>query len=449
VVPGVSGAAARARRPLAQPPLRMSGLFAQLVLIGLVLTTLVAFAGSAAIRRIAESQSVHDVAQLTDVIAQSVVQPALTDSISDPVSATAALDALIRADVLSDSLLRVKLWSAEGTVVYSDETRLSGRNFGLDDEARQALSAPQTTAAVSDLRRPENLYERGQGKLLEVYRPVWAPGGREFLLETYYRYDMVSARSSQLWRAFLGITASSLAVLILLMIPIIATLLGRVRRSQAQREDMLRRGMDSSTEERQRIAAALHDGAVQELAAAAFAVAAATESAAARGDAQLAADLGRVAATVRSGVGGLRALVVDIYPPSLESAGLTAALTDMASTVAGRTPQVELAVDEQLAWSLNFEQQQAVFRVVQECLRNAVKHARASAVVIALDGTPDEFELTVQDNGSGFDVATVLTAGGAHLGLRLMADVAAAIGAELAVSSFPGHGTTWRLAALA
>lgn len=320
-------------RGVEQPP-RLRRLLVQLAVAGAIAALVVSFAGSIAIRRIAESQSVHDVARLTDVVAQSAVQPALTDEIVGPQSAVALadLDRLVRGSVLSDSLLRLKLWSADGTVVYSDEPRLVGMRFGLDEEAQDAFSDPQTVAAISDLSRPENLFERGQGKLLEVYRPIWTPSGQEYLLEAYYRYDLVGDRSSQLWRAFLGITLSSLAILLVLMIPIMAALLARARRAQVEREAILQRGLDASAEERRRIAAALHDGVVQELAAAAFAAAAVSESAASRGDTAHAAALDQVAATVRAGVGGLRTLVVDIYPPSLESAGLTATLRDLAVT---------------------------------------------------------------------------------------------------------------------
>jgi two-component system NarL family sensor kinase len=444
------------RVPAASAPLGMRRLLAQLLLAGVVAAALVSVAGSVVIRDIAESQSVHDVAQLTDVLAQSVVQPALTDSIQKNALAGAssaaldALDQLVRESVLSDSLVRVKLWSADGTVVYSDEPRLVGRHFGLDEEAEASFSGPQTIAEVSDLSRPENVLERGQGKLLEGYRPLWTPTGREYLLETYYRYDLVSARSSQLRRAFVGITLSSVVILLVLLLPIMATLLNRARRSQAEREVVLRRSLDASVDERQRIAAALHDGVVQELAAAAFAVAAASESAASRGDQQGAEELGEVATTVRSGVGGLRALLVDIYPPSLKSAGLTAALHDAAAAVAGRSVRVRLDIDEQTASGLDFEQQQAIFRIAQECLRNTVKHARADEVVISLSGRPPGFELTILDDGQGFDPSRLDDLDQApHLGIALMSDVAAAIGAELAVSSGLGRGTRWRLVATA
>ena len=121
-----------------------------------------------------------------------------------------------------------------------------------------------------------------------------------------------------------------------LLLPILWRLLDRLKRAQAQREALLQRAVDASTEERRRIAGALHDGVVQDLAATSFAVAGAAERAVALGQPRLAGELHTAAGTVRTSIGGLRSLLVDIYPPSLATAGLAAALTDLASSLRSR-----------------------------------------------------------------------------------------------------------------
>lgn len=428
--------------PSTDRPLRLRRVVLQTVAAAAVVGALVALAGTLLSRRIAENQSVHDVAQRTDLIAESVLQPALTDATAASPAAAADLDGLVRSRILSASLVRVKLWTAQGTVLYSDEHQLVGQTFGLDDEARSALASPQTNAEVSDLGRPENAFERSQGKLLEVYRPVWTPSGHELLFETYYRYDVVTDRSSQLWRGFVGITLSSVAAVFALLVPIVWTLLRRARRAQQQREAMMQRALDASQDERHRIAAALHDGLVQELAAASFAVAGGAEAAAARGDQPLAADLRAAAATVRSGMGALRSLVVDIYPPTLQSAGLPAALRDLAATV---PVPVHLQLDEDAVARLTLERQQAIFRVAQECLRNTGKHARATEAVVRIcadRSDAGDVVLEVGDNGRGFEPTERPPA---HLGIALMSDVAAGVGAGLDLHTAPGHGTLWRM----
>jgi two-component system, NarL family, sensor kinase len=387
---------------------------------------------------------VHTAAELADVIANSVVQPVLTDAMAnDPVAARAALDPVVRSRVLSDSVVRVKIWTPEGTILYSDEARLIGKTYPLDESALAVLATPQTRAEVSDLSEPENQFERSQGKLLEVYRPVWTPNGDELLFETYFNYDTVNDRASELWRGFVGIMLSSLGVIFILLIPLVWTLFARIRRGQVQREALMQKALDASLEERQRIAATLHDGVVQELAAASFAVAGGAEKAASRGDHVLAAELREAAGAVRTSIGGLRSLLVDIYPPALSSAGLSAALRDLVGTMAGRGPAVVLDVDEDAAAALPAEEQQAVFRIVQELLRNVVRHARAEQVSVSLQRDDDAVLVIVADDGVGFDPAQ--TTEGDHFGLRLITDLVTATGAGLQVRTAPGAGTTWRL----
>ena len=432
----------RAKGPGPVPRLRR--VVTQIALAAVVVLVLVGVVGATISRRTAESQSVHEVAELTNVIAESVVSPALTDAMAtDPAAAAAGLDRLVHDRVLTHNLVRVKVWSPQGRIMYSDESLLDGRQFELDQEEREALSDPQTRAEVSDLSQPENVYERGQGKLLEVYRPVWTPGGRPLLFETYFRYSLVSDRAAQLWRGFAGITLSSIGAVVLLISPIAWTLLRRARRASQQREEMLQRSMDASLDERRRIAATLHDGVVQELAAASYVVAAAAEDAAARGEADLATRLRGAGDTVRSGIGGMRSLLVDIYPPSLQTAGLGPALRDLANGMAARDPNVVVDVDEDATRHLDTEQQQACFRVAQEALRNAVEHSEAHTVTISLVGLRDSVVLQIADDGRGFDVDAQRIEG--HFGVELMTQVARTAGADLALRTAPGAGTTWRL----
>jgi signal transduction histidine kinase len=412
-----------------------------------VVAVVVGVAGSLVSRRIAEQQAVNDVAQLTDVLAESVVQPALTDAMStDPASARRVLDPLIRSRVLNSTLIRVKVWTPAGTVLYSDEPRLIGRSFPLEDEARAAFSQPRLEADVSDLRRPENQFERNRGKLLEVYRPVWTPDGHPLLFETYFRYDTVAARSHQLWRGFSGVMLSSLAALLVLLIPLVWALLARARGARRQREQLMRRALDASADERRRIAASLHDGVVQQLAAASFTAAGQADQAAAAGQPQLAAGLHTVAGTVRDSIAGLRSLLVDIYPPSLHTSGLAVALRDLARTTTATGTELALDLDEAAADALPDAAQETIFRVTQEALRNIVRHAGATAVTIRLVAVDaDRVVLEIVDDGQGFDAAAAFERADGHFGLQLMADAARRAGAGLAFSIPPGGGAALRL----
>jgi len=414
------------------------GLVAVLVVVGVL--------GSWAAQRLAEREAVNDAANTADVLAGAVISPALTDALADGnASAVSAFDAVVRQRVLGPGIVRVKLWSPAGTVVYADEPQLVGRTFSLSPEQRAALADPQTKAEVSNLESSENQFESG-GRLLEVYRPVWTPDGRQLLFETYSPYEPVQQRSSQLWRGFAGVTVSSLLLLVVLMAPILWRLLSRLSQAQRQRERILERTVEASDTERRRIAAALHDGPVQELVATSFLAAGAAAQATAEGDARASAQLHRLARSVRSNIRVLRSLLVDIYPPTLAGAGLTSALSDLAESAASRGLAVQLQVAAEADVRLSDGEERLVYRVAQECLRNAARHAAPGTARVNLAWQEDRVLLDVIDNGPGFDLALLAEPADDHFGLRVLADLATDAGATLQVASAPGAGTHWRLA---
>ena len=446
--PGVARRVVVSRAPTEElPAVRRPARLVALVALGaLVVLVLSALVGVLAARKLAERQAVNDAANTADLLAEAVVQPALTDAVpsGDP-AAVAALDSALSDYLSASTLVRVKVWTRDGRIVYSDEPRLVGDQFDLDREEREVFSHPRTVAEVSDLQKPENRFERGQGRLLEAYRPVWTPSGTPLLFETYSPYTEVDRRASQLWRGFAGVTISSLLLFAALLVPLVWQLLTRLRAAQAQRERLLERAVMASEEERRRIAGTLHDGVVQELAATSFAVAGAASRAQAAGDDGLARELGAAATTLRNSIGGLRTLLVDIYPATLERGGILDALRDIAGTLPSRDIAVDLVLPEADP-GLGPQGDRLLFRIAHECLENVRRHSSATHVRVQLESLPDVVVLEIADDGVGFDAEAALDRPSeGHFGLRVLADVASEAGAELAVSSAPGAGCRWRL----
>jgi len=443
--PWISVAAGTSARPgeLIVKPRRV---FAQVIALALVVLSLVAVLGVAASQRLAEAQAVNDAAKTANLLAEAVVMPAVTDALltGDP-TAVATIDRVIREQVMTQSIVRVKIWDPTGRVLYSDEPALIGKRFALSADAKEVLLDPTTRAEVSSLASPENALERGSsGKLLEVYRPIWTPSVKPLLFEIYAPYDDVTDRSAQLWRGFAGVTLTSLLLLVVLLMPILWRLLMRLKLSQAQREALLQRAVEASTSERRRIAGALHDGVVQDLAGASFAVTAGAERAQSFGVPDLADELRTAAGTVRTSIGGLRSLLLDIYPPSLASAGLNSALTDLASTLRSRGTTVTL--DFAPATGLDPAGERLVFRVARECLSNIAKHASATNVHVSLEQVEGHTVMEITDDGVGFDAAELLAHPvEGHFGLRVLGDTVTEAGGELLLSSAPGAGTRWQL----
>lgn len=433
-------------------PVRSRDVLARVALLAAFVLLAVVVVGGWASRREAEHESVAAAADRTEVLADVVVEPALLDGIVDgDAAALDALDTAVREHVLDDEVYRVKVWTTDGRIVYSDEPRLVGEQFALDDEELDAFVDHDTGAEVTDLAEPENTYERGLGKLLEVYHPVSTPDGTELLFETYASYDAVSARRAEIWRSFAAITLGSLLVLLVVLVPLVWRLLRRLERHQEHRERLLQQALSASDTERRRIAASLHDGPVQELAGASYAVSGAAQRAHDSGDESTARDLEEVAAAVRTGIGGLRSLLVEVYPAALSATGLEGALRDLAASLDSREVDVTLEVDPHAVAALDDDRALLVFQVVRECLRNVARHAAASRVSVRVVearqvGLGPVVRVEVDDDGTGFTPATVLAEPApGHIGVLLLRDVARRTGAGLSVRSAPGAGTTWRL----
>lgn len=435
---------------LTEPPLSPRRVYLQVVVLSTLVVAVVAVLGALAGRQVAERQAVDDAARQADAIARNVLAPVITDGIvTGDQAALKALDDKVRDSVLRPSILRVKFWTADGRIVYSDESRLIGRTFPLGIEDRAILDHPSASAEaeVSDLEAPENAYEAGQGKLLEVYKPVVTrPGGQPLLFEIYAPYEsVISDRATRLWLAFGSITLLSVLALVVLLLPVLWRLLGRLNRVQGQREAALAQAVEASTNERRRIAATLHDGVVQELAATSFVVTGAALRAEQEGQAQLSESLQAASQSVRTSIGALRSLLVEIYPPSLDQTGLVGALRDLVDGPRSREVAVRLTLPE-VPVRLRQADERLVYRIAQEALRNAVRHAQAAHVDVSLIVEEDEVVLEVTDDGKGFDAASVLAAPPqGHFGLRLMADAVAHGRGQLLVSTAPGAGCRWRL----
>ena len=416
----------------------------QFTLAGLVAVVLVGVATAVASQRVGEREAIVDARTTTLLKAQTLVEPAVTDGLAagEP-AAVAQLGAVVRDNVLDRSLVRVKVWTRAGRIVYSDEPRLEGTTYRLGQDEVAALDHGVIEAEVSDLSKPENRFERGQGKLLEVYLPIRTPGGERLLFEAYYRYDAVSASGRRIWRSFAPISLGALVALQFVQIPLAWSLARRLRDRQRERERLLRQAIEASDVERRRIASDLHDGVVQDLAGVAYSLAASSRNR--ELPAPAAALLDESAGHVRESITTLRTLLVDIYPPKLADAGLAGALTDLLAPARSRGLDVSLDAAE-LSEPLPQPQAALLYRAAQEALRNAVRHAHASSVRVRVASTPDAATLDVVDDGVGFDPATAqaATAEG-HLGLRGLADRVADAGGRMRVDTAPGEGTRVRV----
>jgi two-component system NarL family sensor kinase len=410
------------------------------VLLGLVVLTVVGAVGVLVIRRLATDQAIDEARQVTALSARVVEHEVTGGLLTGDAGARGDVASVVVDAVLHDPVVRVKLWTQDGTIVYSDEARLIDARYGLGADELQVLRDGGVTADVSDLNAPENRFERPFGELLEVYTRISTPNGTPLLFETYQRSASISATGSDLLRVFAPVLIAALIAFAVLLIPLAWILARRVQRAQRDRERLLERTIDVRDRERRRIASDLHDGPVQELAGVAMQLSAraAQSSDAASHDA-----LADSASAVRGSVRTLRSAIVGIYPPDLQQAGLGSALSDLTARLAHEGLDVSLDID--VPDGFTPEVDELLYRACQEALRNVEAHAGASAVSVAVRREGDRAVLEVTDDGRGLGTTEANDGPGeGHFGLQILRDMVLDAGGDLALGERTGGGTVVR-----
>jgi two-component system NarL family sensor kinase len=409
--------------------------------IGLAALAIVAVGAGLALRRTTDREALRNARQLTRITALTAVEPDLSDALlNGQRAALARLDRAVRTRVLRSPVMRVKLWTLDGRILYSDAPALIGRRFALGEDERRAAQAGRVDADISDASRPENVFERGLGTLLEVYLPVRTPGGHRLLYEEYLRYAAVAGSGRRQWLALLPAFGGALLILALAQLPLAWWLARRLERREEEREGLLVRLVESSDRERRRLAHSLHTGPVQAIAGLAWRL----DAAARQAGPPLAGTLHEGASDARDTLREMRSLLVTLHPPNLVRVGLRAALSDSAAPL--RVDGVNVDLDLDVAADIDPDAQALVYRVADEALRNAHQHAQARHVAVRVQDGDGRVHLSVRDDGAGFapdELARRRSEG--HRGLTLLEDLAADAGGRLTVDSLPGRGTTLEL----
>lgn len=194
-------------------------------------------------------------------------------------------------------------------------------------------------------------------------------------------------------------------------------------------------------EERQRLAREVHDGPAQVLANSLMLLESSYTLAQQTGVERLVTALERLREATREGLQEVRRFIADLRPGALDEHGLVAALADYVrgynNAHGGR-----VALDAEPLPRLAREVEIVLYRIVQEALQNAHKYARGASVTVRLARRGGQLQLSIRDDGPGFDPREVARrAGKSNWGLTSMRERAELIGARFSVASSPGHGT--------
>ncbi len=205
--------------------------------------------------------------------------------------------------------------------------------------------------------------------------------------------------------------------------------------SDAHRRRLLVDMVAAQEHERRRIAGEIHDDAVQAMSA----VALRAEQLAGSLDSVAAGQLHRLLDVVRDATGRLRQLLVQLQPPELD----TAIGPAIEAYVISSALPFDHVLDDRLSQEPSRETRVVLYRIAQEALRNAAKHADATTVRTELVDTDATVRLTVADDGRGVAEQEILRGSQpGHLGIDTMRYRAELAGGRCTITSVPGAGTT-------
>lgn len=207
-----------------------------------------------------------------------------------------------------------------------------------------------------------------------------------------------------------------------------------LRRTMEDRRQLLLRLEDAQEEERRRIASDIHDDPIQVMSAAdvrAQVLAFRIE------DPELRREAEELREVIRDSVERLRHLLFELRPPALDREGLIPALRAYAGTE-DPVPEIE----DGLPFELPPELRAIAFRIAQEAIANARKHAAARRIHVSIASLEGGIRLVITDDGSGFDVVVIDAPEPGHIGLPTMIERAELAGGRCQIESEPGRGTT-------
>jgi signal transduction histidine kinase/ligand-binding sensor domain-containing protein len=214
-----------------------------------------------------------------------------------------------------------------------------------------------------------------------------------------------------------------------------------IERHQREISALNERLMKAQEQERIRIAGELHDGVMQQMLAVTMMLGTAKRKIADNADAQQSID--KIQQTVIQAGTEIRQLSHGLHPPLLQEAGLPEALRSHCEQFNAASGVAVACEADERARDLSRGAALALFRIAQEALGNAAKHASATHVIVRLTRSDTSVVLTITDDGVGFDRSRLGMSGG--LGLVMMRERAGQLNGTFDFDTAPGRGTTIRV----
>ena len=379
-----------------------------------------------------------------------LADPGMPSAVADAAAASARTAArLVGTGTTDEILVGLARHAVEGTravvcgivVVGDDRKLLSAGGFGYPDPARSRQAWTSASITMDDLPGGEVLLE-GQTVVLGEARAGWEASpllaafaaslaGVDWQGAVYvpllWERQVFGVFGVYLPSGIAGPSEAELAFYAALAV---------------QASMAVTNGRLAAALERTRLARELHDSVSQALFSMTMHARAAQLSMVKEGvdpGGPLGRSIAELADLTRGALAEMRALIFELRPGALAEEGLVAALRKQAAALTAREELPITVQGPQERLDLGAGVEEHLYRIVCEALHNVVKHAQARVAAVKITAEGGLLRVRVSDDGAGFERDAEYAG---HLGLSTMASRAQAIGADFAVASAPGAGTT-------
>jgi signal transduction histidine kinase len=401
----------------------------QFLLIGGIVAVVAMVLVGAFVTSLIEDAVTRNSAATTALYVDSVIAPLLPDMQTTKVlddTAAHALDETLGQGALGNRLMSFRLWRADGTILYSNDKAMIGKQFALSEELKTAF-AGKMVAQFNQLDDPEDEAERTTGKpLLEIYNPVLQPwSGQVVAVSEFYEIanDFEHSLSEARFHTWLAVAAFTLSFFVVLSAIVLrgSRTIESQRRSLRQRIDELstllsqnealrgrlqrasRRTAALNESHLRRIGADLHDGPAQLVAFASLRLDSEALLNPSTGAAAREREITAIKASLDEAMHEIRTICSGLVLPQIEAASLAEILNRIIRAHTQRTGSpVDLSLSNPPA-RLSPSAKICIYRFVQEALNNGYRHGGGIAQHVLQRMQGDRVIIEVADGGPGFD----------------------------------------------
>jgi signal transduction histidine kinase len=388
-------------------------------------------------RQIARDEELAEAIRTANVLVRiELVEPIQALADGDP-RAIDVLDEAVRIRRSSGSTVYLLVLDPDGRVMYPidhDEILSADREEAVPRVLPSAAPLPSTTRArlISAEQGRAEIGSVANGRMVKVDVPLALADGTSLRVLVYSTDERLRAAEEALSRKLVALSAGAVSVLLLLNLPVSVWLLRRVGKAHLERVRMLSNEVAAADRERRNIARDLHDGVIQDLAGAGYALEALKTTFEAHADAPTRRMLDLSHAAVQRSTQALRTLIIDVAPPDLTSESLPAAVKELAHRL-GSEHRVGVHVSVELRSPVGRQAAAMAYRAVRELLTNIVKHAHAKHARITVRSDASDVYVVAEDDGQGFPPDMVERRGSGHMGLTLLAGAISDVGGQLTI----------------